>query len=148
MNTQQIKRALETNHLTKRLFKNVVSCDRLPPPAEQEGAYVVNTHPSHLPGEHWVVVYYEPTRVTYFDSYGQSPPRLLQENLKTTRALRTKTLHCNRNRVQGFREACGYYCIYYVLTLASKDYAMNIFKDNLDFNDKYVRLLVRSLFPL
>jgi hypothetical protein len=145
MNTHQIARALETNQLTKRLFKNVVSCDRLPPPAEQDGAYVVNTHPSHLPGEHWVVLYYEPTRVTYFDSYGQPPPKLLREYLKTTK---TKTLYYNQNRIQGFRPACGYYCIYYVLTLTSKDYTMDIFKDNLDFNDRYVRMLVRRLFPL
>jgi hypothetical protein len=147
MNTEQIEHALTTNHRTKGLFQAVLPCDRLPPPTRQQGAYVVNTDPAHLPGEHWTVLHYQPTTVTYFDSYGQPPPKRLRDHLKNSGALRGKTLHYNSVRVQGFRATCGYYCIYYVLTLTTKDYTMDIFKDNLDFNDRYVRAIVRSLFP-
>lgn len=147
MNTEQIEHALSTNRRTKGLFQAVIPCDQLPQPNQQRGAYVVNTDPAHLPGEHWTTLHYQPTKITYFDSYGLPPPKRLLEQLKKTQALRGKTLHYSPVRIQGFRAACGYYCIYYVLTLTTEDYTMDIFKDNLDFNDKYVRTLVRRLFP-
>lgn len=150
MNTGQLEHALRTNRLTSKVFRGVVAADRLPSPSNQRGAYVVNTDPHHLPGKHWVVLHFANGRVTYFDPIGAPIPKHLLDQLRANGALYEKTLqHALGRRIQGLRHTCGFYCAYYILCLAEPGlYQMNIFTDNLDFNDRLVCNLFVSMFPI
>jgi len=148
MNGSQIYHALKTNPVTSTVFRDVRAANRLPAGDEQWGAYVVNTDPDTLPGQHWVVLYYTRTTIHYFDSFGMEPTEIIQENLEKTKALRGKCLRVHRRRIQGYRNFCGLYCIYYILSLVSESHTLDIFNDHLDFNDRLVFGTVSNLFPV
>ena len=150
MNTGQLDHALRTNRLTSKLFRGVVAADRLPLLTEQRGTYVVNTDPHHLPGKHWVALHFTRDRTLYFDPMGAPIPKHLRDQLRTTGTFRKTTLHhVLSRRIQGLRHTCGFYCAYYVLCLAEpRHYTMDIFTDDLDFNDRVVCNLFVSMFPI
>jgi hypothetical protein len=149
MNTNTIRRGLTTNIHTRQYFKDVIPCDYLPTAGcRQRGAYVVNTHTSEKGGEHWVVICFHPKTLLYFDPYGRPPTPTIRHYLKKTKALKGRVLRCNKTRYQGFRETCGYYCMYFILTVATPTHNMNIFYDNLELNDGRVRRIVKELFPV
>ena len=143
-----IERALSRNPMTRHYFRDVVPANQLPAKRDQHGIYVVNTHPDHMPGEHWVTVEYGPTYVSYFDSYGQTPHPRIKKELLRTGALRGKKLLYSLKRLQGYRHTCGLYCIYHVLSRTSGQHTMNIFNTDLDFNDRLVHKLVSQRFDV
>ena len=148
MDEHQLRTALATHPLTRHIFRDVVAANHLPSPAHQRGVYVVNTHPHDLPGEHWVALHYTPRSLTYFDSYGlPTHPRILR-HLRHTDALRGRKLFYHGTRLQGVRQTCGLYCIYYVLTLCIDNHTMDMFNTDLDANDRIVHTLVRRMFLL
>ena len=71
MNTLQIKRALERNTFTKKIFGGVFAADEVPKIITSPCGFVANTDPSTEPGTHWVAFYF-PSREKgeFFDSYG------------------------------------------------------------------------------
>ena len=72
MNTLQLKRALEHNPSTKKIFGGVFAADELPKTFDTfPYGLVANTDPSTEPGTHWVAFYF-PSRDKgeFFDSYG------------------------------------------------------------------------------
>ena len=140
MNSSQIHKALANHRLTAQVYRDVRPADRLP--QNQTGAFVINTHPSHMPGEHWVVLMYTDKNTTYFDPYGLQPPDLIGTQLTE------QPLLINTTRFQGSRNTCGLYCIYYILTVISPNHTMDIFADDLDFNDRLIHKLVHSMFDL
>ena len=75
MNTLQIKRALERDTFTKKIFGGVFAADELPKVMNTfPCGFVANTDPSTEPGTHWVAFYF-PSREKgeFFDSYGYPP---------------------------------------------------------------------------
>ena len=84
-------------------FDGVFSSDRLPPNPRM---LVSNTHPSDMPGEHWVVIYISDNGDygEFFDSFG-SPPTIDFNNYMNN--------HCskwtyNRNQLQSIASNfCG-----------------------------------------
>ena len=67
MESAELIDILSKDFYTKRIFCGVFPSDRLPrfisPPP---GGYVINTHPEHLPGEHWVAVWIDKNRRAEF----------------------------------------------------------------------------------
>lgn len=74
-------------------------------------AYIVNTHNSNQPGEHWVAIYLNGSTAVYFDSYGRPP---FDEILTFMKKYSNKIVHIwNTLRVQGSHlPVCGLYCIF------------------------------------
>ena len=75
MNTLQLKRALEHNPSTKKIFGGVFAADELPKTFDTfPYGFVANTDPSTEPGTRWVAFYF-PSRDKgeFFDSYGYPP---------------------------------------------------------------------------
>ena len=74
--------------------------------------YIVNTDPSYMPGEHWVMNYIgEDGSVEYFDPLGEAPSSTIEHYLwricpngylKITTALQGST-----------SSNCGQFCLYY-----------------------------------
>ena len=107
MNTVQIDAILRSDFMTKHLFHGVFPMDMLP--SKCEGMYVINTDEHDEPGEHWVAVYNN----EYFDSFGLPPQddRILQfmGHDVTFNTVQMQQLLTN---------ACGFYCVYYLLERA------------------------------
>ena len=73
----------------------------------KDGGYIVNLDDMGRAGTHWVVIFLNDNRATYFDSFGVE--HLLREVL---RFLKGKDIHANIFRVQPDRSfLCGYYCL-------------------------------------
>ena len=87
-------------------FNRVHSRDNLPK-TTRDGGYVVNLDDLGKSGTHWVAIYLNNDRATYFDSFGvEHMPR------EVIRFLKNKDLHTNIFRVQPADSVlCGYYCI-------------------------------------
>ena len=115
MNENQIRAILQCDYMTKDRYGGVYSIDELP--IWQRGrVYVINTDEQDKPGEHWVAVYDN----EYFDSFGFPPmdKRLIQFLPKYT---------YNATPLQRvLSNACGFYCVYYILQRARGNSAKDI----------------------
>lgn len=85
--------------------------DRLP--VRQRGAYVINMDNHDEPGSHWVAVYIDDADVQYMDSYGLPP--LHKECMKF---LGSNYSYNNIQLQKQYSNACGFYCMYFVLQRA------------------------------
>jgi hypothetical protein len=88
---------------------------------------VFNTDVSSGPGEHWVAVFcdlrseLEYPRMTYFDSYGQSPEKEIKTLMKRWKQAwdasgvhsKPMVLSYNKTRHQYKESECGMYCLYF-----------------------------------
>ena len=107
MNTQQINAILRNDYMTRRLFKGVYPIDMLPQSCE--GMYVINTDEHYRPGEHWIAVYNN----EYFDSFGFPPL-----DVRIRHFMGSTIIHNNIPLQQMLSNACGFYCVYYLLERA------------------------------
>ena len=115
MNEKQIRTILQSDYVTKDCFEDVYSIDELPT-WKPGRAYVINTDEKDKPGEHWVAVYNN----EYFDSYGFPPL-----DVRLTKFLPKFTYNATQlQRV--LSNACGFYCVYYILHRARGNSAENI----------------------
>ena len=106
MNTLQLKRALERDTFTKKIFGGVFAADELPKTFDTfPYGFVANTDPSTEPGTHWVAFYF-PSRDKgeFFDSYGYPPEHYGFESYKIET--------WNKYKLQSsWSNVCGQYCI-------------------------------------
>ena len=93
-------------------YLGVFSRDELPHSfTRYPSAYVANTDPSSLPGQHWVAFYHlSPTHLEFFDSYG-CPPDDYHFPIPPT----ITQIDINSNQIQSNNSSdCGQYCIFYL----------------------------------
>ena len=114
MNTNELKRKLETSHVTSPFFLNVYALDQLPNKnlMQEPWLLVCNCCPIHLPGQHWIAMFKEQSTLDVFDSFGL-PPNVygLQSFLDTQDA---NTIMYNNTKLQSIRsDVCGHYCLYF-----------------------------------
>jgi hypothetical protein len=108
---------LKKDAYSKKVFKYVVARDRLPKHIIYPSAYVINTHKSDQPGEHWLALYYDSNGFcTFFDSFARSPQEFGLENFID----RTSSgWTYSQTRVQDFlTSTCGHYCVYFILLMS------------------------------
>ena len=142
MNTYQLKRALERNPDTKKIFGGVFAADELPKTIDTfPYGFVANTDPSTEPGTHWVSFYF-PSRDKgeFFDSYGCPPEYYGFKRMDTWNS---------RKLQSSWSEVCGQYCIFY-LYHKSRGYSMskivNLFTGDTRLNDCKVACYVKKHF--
>ena len=144
MRTKQLQKALRFHRDTKTIFSGVYPSDRLPPiPRGELVTLVVNTDPSHKPGQHWVAYFFTRTQAFYFDSYGRQP--MTPGLCKLMR--RRKRMKYFSRRLQGTGDVCGDYCLYFILAMTWK-LDFDCFGRDLKANDRYVRKFVRKYFAV
>ena len=139
MNELTLRKCLEKDEFTQKLFKSVLARDELPTKISYPSCYIINTKPRNHPGEHWLALFYEKNGVaTFFDSYAQSPDtyRLKSYLLKTS-----LDYQYNQKRIQGNSSFCGYYCLLFLLLKARNrsDIFFKYFTNNLELNDKIIQ---------
>ena len=145
MNTYQIERLLNKDPFAKNIFKKACGKDELLH-VNYPSTYVINSHPSSKPGEHWIAVYFDKHRKgEYFNSYGLPP----SVNGFTALMVRySKEWVYNDETLQSlFSTTCGHYCVYFVL-YRCRGYSMRDivsgFSSNLTENDCKVDLFIHA----
>lgn len=126
MNNIEISRFLKHHPLTKKIFRGVFPCDKLPSnklsPLTSHGL-VINTASSKQKGEHWVSVFIAPGgKCEYFDSFGFPP-----KNFEIDLFLKRHSSHFtwNSRPIQDpLSLTCGLYVIYYLLC-KSRGYSLH-----------------------
>jgi len=108
MNTAQIRRILQSDAMASDLYRGIYPIDRLP--TIEPGYYIINTENHDEPGEHWLVVYNDNGQIEYFDSFGRPP---LDKRLYSF--LGSDYKYNEAELQQLFSNACGFYCVYYIL---------------------------------
>lgn len=135
------------------VFCGVWASDQLPmlnPSFRTPAYFIVNTHPAHMPGEHWLALTLENGGIaTFFDSYGfppdfdHYPPSILQFLEK-----RSKNIEYHDVQLQHHMSTvCGQHCIYYLCHRAcglSFDQVLSLYNDDVIKNDFMVYDYVRK----
>ena len=87
-------------------FKGVYPLERLPN-FLPSGSYVVNSHSSNLPGEHWLAIRVTPEIIRIFDPLGMYYPPLVQK----LELMRQPVEYNNVQYQDPLTFYCGHYCI-------------------------------------
>lgn len=136
-------------------FLGVLPSDQLPKKSLRNlpAFCIINTHPSNMPGEHWIATYLsQDGPACFFDSFGNPPdsdrfPTTI-ETFLTTNAV--DVIYSDR-RVQDFSsDTCGQHCVFFLYHLVKgRDYrdVMRLYSHDYIKNDKMVSLFVQRLNP-
>jgi hypothetical protein len=127
---------LKSDEFSKTIFKAVLARNELPSKVTFPSAYIINNKNNNHPGEHWIAFFYDAKgNVDFFDSFARGPSAygLTKYLFKTS-----KSINCNKIRLQSFfSEYCGYHAIYFIL-LRSRNIPLslieNFFYDKKDVN--------------
>lgn len=123
MNTDQISSVLKTDELCHQIFKGVLARDQFISLShiEPSSLFVCNLDNSNEPGSHWITVYFSPSGVEYFDSYGLPP---IFEDLHKFLLRYDAKYTYNAFQLQSMdTTVCGSYCIIYAL-LRSRNFSL------------------------
>jgi len=59
---------------TKKFYLGTFSADNLPKKIVYPSCFIFNNQKSHLPGQHWIAIYFSKSKKSeFFDSLGKSP---------------------------------------------------------------------------
>ena len=150
MYTDQLIRNLLKYRWSRQTFCGVKPLDKIPQKrVRRPCSFVVNTHKSDQPGEHWFGIFV-PRRgkIDYFDSYGRPPEHLEVFNFIRLNGQKFKY---NSKRIQSDQsENCGQFTLFFIY-FRSKGYTMdqylNLFSDqDYLFNDKIIERLYNKMF--
>lgn len=118
--SHEIEDLLYDNLIPKEIFLGVYPRDHLPKEKLASHPYamcVVNTHKSGLPGQHFVAIIKDRKRLLFFDS-SATPEfyQLFQDDLEQLAEKGGLKLWKNTCPIQyDVSNACGYYCIWFLL---------------------------------
>jgi hypothetical protein len=122
LSTSDIHKEIYKDTYAKRIFKGVFPRDKLPHLDTYHSSFIVNTHPSTYPGEHWLAFYFDKSKhCEFFDSFGFS---LEFYGFKKYITRYSTSNRSNLMQIQDIDSiACGYYCIYFIL-LKSRGFSL------------------------
>lgn len=151
MNNHELEGILR--HLLGDSFCGVWASDQLPLLRQsfRLPAYmIVNTHPAHEPGEHWLALTLEEgQKASFFDSFGFSPefshyPKSILEFLKK----RCETISYHTHQFQHtLSTTCGQHCVFYLCHRAcglSFENVLSLYHDDFTRNDSMVSNFVKK----
>ena len=147
MNTEDINAILSTNSVTRDIFLGVFALDELPKSQLMTDRWflVCNCCPISLPGEHWVLLFYENDEIQFFDSFGNSPDFYVMERFILEQ--NPGTVSFNQEQFQSFdSDACGHYCVLvgYMRSAGEKMEAVTSNLRRLD-RDSFLKYIVNNL---
>lgn len=112
MNTSTLDRIVHADSRMKIGFGGVLPKDKLPRNRGVLKSFIINTHPSNKPGEHWQAVFFDAhNRASFFCSYGTPPTGVVKKFLIEN----SSSVRYNSFRLQHRRAtSCGLYCLYFL----------------------------------
>lgn len=122
MNSDQLMCVIKERFCLSKVATKIYSPDTLPQHAcFFPSAFIANTDPSNLPGEHWIVFWLEDAVSSEcFDSFGNLPEAY---SFNFADFLKRNTEMCTYNNIQfqkRDRATCGYYVLFYLLMKCEK----------------------------
>lgn len=141
LTSKDIYQFLMKEELLMQATGGIFSIDTLPKNVK-DTIYFINSHPSNLPGEHWLVVYFpenlKKNTPEFFDSLGKGPNHY---STNITHFMGNQYVY-NTQRLQAHNSStCGLYCLYF-LYYRVRGYSfsniLNRFSLNLKHNDSIV----------
>lgn len=116
MNTYQLNRV--GRHLFGYRYLGTYALDQVPTRFVTKARlqhFIINTHTSNLPGEHWVAVSVQNNIAYIFDSFGIPPPTLLVSQLKQRGITK---IYYNKKQIQPFDTTiCGQLSLKHLLNV-------------------------------
>ena len=110
MDTRELTELMRSCAPLKRDFHGVLACDDLPKNrlTQFPALYIVNTHPSHMLGEHWLALCLnDQTSGEFFDSYGNPLDfDLFPESISSFLKKNCLEIKHNSKQVQRFESVC------------------------------------------
>jgi hypothetical protein len=129
--------------------KSYIGCfarNKLPVIKKIPASFIINTHNSDQPGEHWLAFYIDTNGCEFFDSYGNRPNYFGNDLVEYLNYFKHWTF--NESKIQGMSNNCGYYCILFIMYRSRnklKEF-FNEFRFNAVKNDfKLEKLLKNSI---
>lgn len=131
----------------------VIPYDYLPiePLRKLPSVVILNTHPSGMPGEHWLAIYINENSVgCFFDSFGNSPDyQGFPSEIKDFLNRNSKEVQHSIVQVQDFSsDTCGQHCLFFLYHMAKGfdyDYVLKMYSDDFIKNDKKVKTFLKKL---
>lgn len=118
MNANEIKSILESDPVTKNIFKGTYAKDEYPIYDLKPSGYIINTGVYGTPGEHWVSILVLSDRIYYFCSLGSNPfkDHIMLNFLKT---FNKNKIYVNPYRFQSnYSSICGQFCLLFLYYLS------------------------------
>ena len=150
MNTQQLRCAMDSDPALRSFSREVFAKDQfIKAMLEDKGAYICNDQPSTEKGNHWFLIYIEPTKIYFIDSFARKPNYYgIDWKLKTLK----KPIYQLKNILQNpFSTVCGKYCLFFIYHLCrnySLEYIVNnYFSNDCVLNDENVKDFVWRKYP-
>ena len=123
MNAGRFDYVMRIHPFTRQLWHGVFAKDEKIPhePNLTGDIYLLNTAPSHHPGEHWCVLFRQNNVCEIFDSYGH-PPSFYNLHIPAS-----KEIVYNPYQLQGpLSRTCGHHCLFFALHRAQGLSFLNI----------------------
>ena len=149
MNNVQIENALRGDSTVGRVLVGVFPADCLPGSKEFPGAYVANTVPSNMVGQHWVAFYCENDEVECFDSFGRNPGDY-SEYIQKWLDDEYQVVQCENLQSKG-STVCGQYCMFFILLRPygfSYEDILSALTCDSQINDEFVCKFVNKFFKM
>ena len=148
MNTVQVKKFLENDKYTKKIFNDVIPIDFLKIEfVNGPKAFIINTGESDTPGQHWFALFIPKLGpIEYFDSYGNKP---INKEIYEFVKINKRPLFYNRYKIQGNNSLnYGKFSIFY-LYLRSRGIPLRkviqFFNKNKNINDQIITKLLNKI---
>ncbi len=153
MNTTELTSVVRKIIINGTDFLGVLACDQLSKcnVCKYPAMLVVNTHPSNLPGEHWLTIYITKHRQgCFFDSFGNPPdwdksPAMINNFLVKNC---TNIYYSGRQVQNKDATTCGHHCVFFLYHMQkgmSCIRLINMYGSNLVCNDAMVCRFVSKI---
>ena len=131
--------------LTSNKYLGCYASDQIP--IFQDKTFIIlNTDPADKIGKHWVVLFKEKNNCyEFFDPLGNSPKNYKFKNFPNFAKLK----YSSKILQNPFKNACGYYCLYYVFFKTRGYNLEDIFeKCSVFYSDWYITSKIKYLYSL
>ena len=149
MNSDQLLDFVHKDPILKRFMRGVYASNTVPDVVTRyPSAFIINTQPLPLPGEHWVtVIIHSSSEADFFDSLGKHPENYQEiENF-----INKNSKYCNFKckRLQpSYSDLCGLYVLVFLISRLclklSVSSAYGLFSSNIQRNDNFVRTFIHE----
>jgi len=146
MNSLELVRIISSDKLLNQTFLGVFAADQLTfSPSKRPSCLIANTDPTNLPGQHWVVIYFDAHgNAGYFDSYGRQPSSVFASFMQKN----SKKIHVYEKRLQSNDTyVCGMYCVYFLYyRVRGMTNMFSHFSQNFLDNDRRICVFMYRMF--
>ncbi len=130
-------------------FKGTYPNDKIPRKIYKKFpvAFIINTDPHNLPGQHWVALFIDKNKAEYMDSFGFRP--ICCEIQKYLKKYKIKKIKYNNYPLQSISAStCGAYCILFIkmrcYSFSFKDFLKIFSQENTKDNDLIASKILKS----